>query len=56
MKLWHHDIQKPIVYKIHKQNKEKHYLDDHLKTKKIVPSPDAYKVGKDLTKKQNMLN
>ena len=49
LKLWHHDVDKPIVYKIHKKLKEKHYLDDYLKTKKIVPPPDTYNIAKDFS-------
>ena len=37
MKLWHHDIDKPIVFGIHKEIKPRHYLDDLLRSKKHVP-------------------
>jgi hypothetical protein len=33
--------------------KEKHYLDDYLKSKLIVPAPTSYQVRKDLTITQN---
>ena len=56
MKMWHHDVNKPIIYGIHKDIKPRHYLDDVLRTKKIVPPPTQYTVAKDFTIKQNMLN
>ena len=37
MKLWHHDVDKPIVFGIHKEIKPRHYLDDLLRSKKHVP-------------------
>ena len=48
VKLWHHDVQKPIIYGIHKDIKPRHYLDSYLKTKQHVPSPSTYTVAKDL--------
>ncbi len=43
LKKWHHDINKPIIYGIHKEKgKPRHFLDDILKAKKIVPSPNTY--------------
>jgi hypothetical protein len=56
MKMWHHDINKPTIYGIHKDIKPRHYLDDILRSKKIVPPPTQYTVAKDFTMKQNMLN
>lgn len=49
MKLWHHDVNKPIIYGIHKEIKPRHYLDEYLKTKKIVPPPNTYNMMKDFT-------
>lgn len=56
MKLWHHDVNKPIVFGIHKEIKPRHYLDDILRTKKSVPPPTQYTVAKDFSIKTNMLN
>lgn len=56
LKLWHHDVDKPIVFGIHKEIKPRHYLDDILRVKKGVPPPNTYNVRKDLIIKQNMLN
>lgn len=56
LKLWHHDVNKPIIYGIHKELKPRHYLDEILRQKKMVPSPNTYNVMKDMTVKQNMLN
>lgn len=39
LKKWHHDVNKPIVYKIHPMKKATHFLDGVLKSKKDVPSP-----------------
>lgn len=33
----------------------RHYLDDHLRAKKIVPSPDAYKIEGNLILKANVM-
>jgi hypothetical protein len=55
MKLWHHDIDKPIVFGIHKEIKPRHYLDDLLKSKKHVPDA-KYQIAKDFIFKQNMLH
>ena len=56
LKLWHHDVNKPIIYGIHKELKPRHYLDDILRQKKMVPPPDTYNVRKDLTVKMNVMN
>ena len=56
VKKWHHDINKPIVYGIHEDKnckKPRHYLDNYLKSKSIVPSPNSYTVAKDFSLKQN---
>ena len=42
VKLWHHDVEKPIVFGIHKDKKARHYLDNYLKAKSIVPPPNAF--------------
>ena len=55
LKLWNHDVQKPIVYGIHKQIKARHFLDDILRQKKIVPPPNQYTVAKDFTIKANAI-
>jgi hypothetical protein len=47
VKLWHHDVEKPIVYGIHKDKnskKPRHFLDAYLKTKSIVPPPNTYNI------------
>jgi hypothetical protein len=51
MKLWHHDVNKPIIYGIHKELKPRHYLDEILRQKKGVPPPNTYNVMKDLSVK-----
>lgn len=56
MKTWHHDVNKPILYGIHKDIKPRHYLDDILRVKKSVPPPTQYTVAKDFTFKQNMIH
>ena len=60
VKLWNHDIEKPITYGIHNEcglrKKPRHYLDQYLRNKAIVPAPTAYNVSGDLTFKQNMCN
>ena len=56
MKLWHHDVNKPIVFGIHKEIKPRHYLDDILRVKREVPPPTTYEVRKDFNLKTNMLN
>ena len=58
VKLWHHDVNVPVSYGIHKEKYRKvprHYLDDHLRAKKIVPPPNAYKIDRDLTLKANII-
>ena len=58
VKLWHHDVNVPISYGIHKEKYRKaprHYLDDHLRAKKIVPSPTAYKIEGNLILKNNTM-
>lgn len=55
MKLWHHDVNKPIIFGIHKEIKPRHYLDDLLRSKKNVPDA-KYQIAKDFTFKQNMLH
>jgi len=55
---WHPDTTLPIVYKIHKdqfRKEPRHYLDEMMKSKKIVPPPNAYNITKDLTIKNNMI-
>jgi hypothetical protein len=39
VKLWHHDVIKPIIYGIHKDMKPRHYLDTYLRAKAHVPAP-----------------
>jgi hypothetical protein len=56
LKLWHHDVNKPIIYGIHKDIKPRHYLDDILRVKKGLPPPTTYEVRKDFNLKTNMLN
>lgn len=60
VKLWNHDISKPVSYQIHKESglrkKPRHYLDNILRSKAIVPAPTTYNIAKDLSLKQNMLN
>ncbi len=53
VKLWHHDVNKPIVYGIHAEKKPRHFLDDYLRSKKNVPSPHAYTTAKDLLSPHN---
>ena len=57
IKKWHHDINRPIVYGIHKDKfgKPRHFLDDTLRSKKIVPSPNTYDTSKSFLMKQNMM-
>ena len=55
---WHHDVNFPIVFGIHKDKYSKvprHYLDGLMKTKKIVPPPNTYNIPRDLLIKQNMM-
>ena len=52
IKLWHHDINKPLSYGIHKDKvskKPRHYLDSYMKTKQYVPAPTTYNIAKDLS-------
>lgn len=47
LKLWHHDINKPIVFGIHQDKyskKPRHYLDPLIKQKEHVPPPTSYNV------------
>jgi len=57
LKRWHHDVNKPIVFGIHqdKSGKPRHFLDDILKAKKIVPPPNTYDTSKSFIMKQNMM-
>uniref|UniRef100_A0A7S3FZ33 Uncharacterized protein n=1 Tax=Strombidium rassoulzadegani TaxID=1082188 RepID=A0A7S3FZ33_9SPIT len=56
LKKWHQDINKPIVYKIHPEQKPKHFLDDVLRQKKDVPPPNTYNINRELSIKQNMMH
>jgi hypothetical protein len=56
LKKWHHDIDKPFVVGIHKDIKPRHYMDPMLKSKKLVPAPNAYQISRELTSKQNIIN
>ena len=51
VKLWHHDVNKPLNYGIHKEIKPRHYLDQFMRSKAYVPAPTAYNVAKDLNNK-----
>lgn len=55
VKLWHHDVIKPIIYGIHKEIKPRHYLDTYLKGKAHVPPPNSYTIAKDMTIKANII-
>ena len=57
LKLWHHDVNKPLSYGIHKDvgKKPRHFLDDIMRQKKIVPPPNQYTIAKDLSIKNNMM-
>lgn len=55
VKLWHHDVIKPIIYGIHKDLKPRHYLDNYLRAKAYVPAPTSYTIAKDMTIKTNIL-
>ena len=54
---WHHDVNKPIVFGIHKEKVKgpKHYLDDTLRIKKNVPAPNTYNMAKDLKVNYNIM-
>eukprot|EP00356_Strombidium_inclinatum_P016753 CAMPEP_0170506206 /NCGR_PEP_ID=MMETSP0208-20121228/54036_1 /TAXON_ID=197538 /ORGANISM="Strombidium inclinatum, Strain S3" /LENGTH=339 /DNA_ID=CAMNT_0010787583 /DNA_START=392 /DNA_END=1411 /DNA_ORIENTATION=+ len=57
LKKWHHDVNKPIIYGIHKEKgKPRHFLDDILKAKKIVPPPNTYDTSRTFVLKQNMMH
>jgi len=53
VKLWHHDVQKPIIYGIHKEFKKRHYLDTYMRSKAYIPSPGNYNISKDFVLKAN---
>ena len=53
MKLWHHDVNQPTVYGIHKEMKKRHYLDTYMRSKAYVPSPANYNIAKDFNLKAN---
>lgn len=55
LKLWHHDVDKPIIFGIHKEIKPRHYLDDILRVKKGVPPPNTYNVRKEPVIKMNVM-
>ena len=54
---WHHDVNKPIVFGIHKEKVKgpKHYLDDALRMTKGFPAPNAYNMAKDLKLNYNII-
>ena len=56
MKLWHHDINKPVSFGIHKHSKPHHYLDEMMRVKKEVPAPTAYNIIKGLEKNKNIIH
>ena len=57
MKHWHHDIDKPIVYKIHEpKGKPNMFLDQAVKMKAHVPPPNTYNMQRNFIIKQNMMN
>lgn len=51
--MWHHDVNKPVTYNIHKDIKPRHYLDPFLKTKAYVPAPTSYNIAKGFEHKRN---
>ena len=55
MKLWHHDVNKPVIYGIHKEFKKRHYLDTYLRSKAHVPSPANYNIANDFILKANAI-
>ena len=55
LKLWHHDVHKPVIYGIHKETKKRHYLDTYLRSKAHVPSPHQYNIAKDMSIKANAI-
>ena len=58
--MWDHDVEKPIVYGIHKDKcskKPRHFLDAFLKSKAHVPPPNAsHNKQNSFILKTNMLN
>ena len=57
LKKWHHDINKPLSFGIHKHksSKPRNYIDEVIKAKKIIPSPGAYELSKTLLLPTNAL-
>lgn len=56
VKLWHHDINKPVSFGIHKHQRPHHYLDELMRVKKEVPAPTSYNVRQGLEVKRNIMN
>lgn len=54
--MWHHDINKPVSFGIHKHSKPHHYLDDTMRVKKGVPGPTAYNVVQGLEQNKNIMH
>jgi hypothetical protein len=58
VKLWHHDVDKPIVFGIHQDKnskKPRHYLDPLIKQKEHVPPPTTYNVTGDFKLNYNAM-
>ena len=54
LKMWHHDVNKPIVYGINPIGKKKsHYLDPILRQKSFIPPPTAYNINREFFMKND---
>lgn len=55
MKLWNHDIDKPVAVKFLPPGRPRSFLDVYMKQKKAVPAPTTYNIMKSIESKSNVI-